>query len=166
MKAAKVVLQAAGLQAAGLQSATVALQTAGWPFWDSKFARPLARQRLQRTKPKILKRKKAQKGPKCCELQNGMLQRADPPHPHPLPHPPTPPPGGMRRARELLPTRPPDSCSLRLRYRHTVKPRTRRPRGRRILHRMWPRDPLHRVRFDTSRPEENPQGFYMSDSSS
>ena len=56
--------------------------------------------------------------------------------------------------------------SLRLRYRHTVKPRTRRPRGRRIFHRMWPRDPLHRVRFDTSRPAEIPQGFYMSDSSS
>ena len=75
LKAARVALQAAGLQAAGLQAARVALQAAGWTwavctkgrkrctvaFWDSKFATPLARQRLQRTKPRILSKKQRPK---------------------------------------------------------------------------------------------------------
>ena len=75
LKAARVALQAAGLQAARLQAARVALQVAGWTwavyakgrkrctvaFWDSKFATPLARQRLQRTKPRILSKKQRPK---------------------------------------------------------------------------------------------------------
>ena len=116
LKAARVALQAAGLQAAGLQAARVALQAAGWTwavcakgrkrctvaFGDSKFATPLARQRLQRTKPRMLSKKQHPKLPKCCKLQHGMLQR-------PPPTPPPPPPRGGAAPR-------PPRLSLRLRY--------------------------------------------------
>ena len=120
-------LQAAGLKAArvgrqtaGLQAARFALQAAAWTwavsakgrkrctvaFWESKFATPLARQRLQRTKPRILSKKPTpKKGPsavnyntECC---NGFPT-----------HPPPPPRGGGGWD---APPRPP-RLSLRLRY--------------------------------------------------
>ena len=110
----------AGLQAARLKAARVALQAQGR---HGQFAQRggnavllhfgiqnslrLSRASLCEDRNRgYFRKSNAPKGPKCCKLQHGMLQRAPPPLP-----------GGRRGC-------PPSRLSLRLRYRQIVTPRT------------------------------------------